>query len=421
MEGVQHNSTIAALDIGTSKISVAVAEVDDSGALSILGFGKVGANGIHAGSVQDVELAIESIRNAVAEAEQMSRRKISTVSVALTGKHLHCVNKTGQAPLPNAEVENNDVKRATRLAMAFDTKTDAETSDDRVVSHIIKGYTIDNNDDTMIQDPLGMAGSVLKAHAHLAIGSDSVVVNLVKCIRRAGLDLEGLVLQPWASASGVLTPTEKELGVVMLDIGAGAIDIACYQGGNIEYTAVVASGGDLITRDIASILRCTIDDAEDIKLSYGHVGLRPEDAFENINYIDETTDRQTMATNAKLVEIIESRLIETLKVIAQYYLARDKWLERAAAGVVITGGVARLPGIQALAQKVFGLPVRIGQPPLQKRSALTLENPEDATVVGVLLETVRRRHITGNVTSRAGRLDGFWAAVRRIIFGDFVS
>lgn len=420
MEGVQNNSTIAALDIGTSKISVAVAEVDDSGALSILGFGKVGANGIHAGSVQDVELAVESIRNAVTEAEQMSRRKISTVSVALTGKHLHCVNKTGQAPLPNAEVENNDIKRATRLAMTFDAKTDAESSDDRVVSHIIKGYTIDN-DDTMLQDPLGMAGSVLKAHAHLAIGSDSVVLNLVKCIRRASLDLEGLVLQPWASASGVLTPTEKELGVVVLDIGAGAIDIACYQGGNIEYTAVVPSGGDLITRDIASILRCRIDDAEDIKLSYGHVGLRPEDAFENINYINETTDRQTTATNAKLVEIIESRLVETLKVIAQYYLARDKWLDRAAAGIVITGGVARLPGLQELAQKVFGLPVRIGQPPLQKRSALTLENPEDATVVGVLLETVRRRHITGNATLRPGRLDGFWGAVRRIIFGDFVS
>ncbi|MDO4937329.1 MAG: cell division protein FtsA [Sutterellaceae bacterium] len=420
MEGVQNSSVIAALDIGTSKISVAVAEVDDNGALSILGFGKVGANGIHAGSVQDVELAVDSIRSAVSEAEQMSRRKITTVTAALTGKHLHCVNKTGQAPLPNAEVENNDIKRATRLAMTFDPKTDAESTDDRVVSHIIKGYTIDN-DDTMIQDPLGMAGSVLKAHAHLALGSDSVVINLVKCIRRASLDLEGLVLQPWASAAGVLTPTEKELGVVLLDIGAGAVDIACYQGGNIEYTAVVPSGGDLITRDIASILQCRIDDAEDIKLTYGHVGLRPEDNFENICYVNETTDKQTTANNAKVVEIIESRSVEMLRLIAQYYLAKDKWLARAAAGIVITGGVARMPGFRELAETIFGLPVRIGQPPVQKRSALTLENPEDATVVGVLLETVRRRNITGAVTSRSGRLDGFWGAMRRIVFGDFVS
>lgn len=420
MEGVQNNSTLAALDIGTSKISVAVAEIDDSGALSILGFGKVPASGIHAGSVQDVELAVESIRKAVTEAEQISRRKISTVSVALTGKHLHCVNKVGQAPLPNDEVENNDVKRATRLAMTFDAKTDGESEDDRVVSHIIKGYTIDN-DDTMLQDPLGMAGSVLKAHAHLAIGSDSVVLNLVKCIRRAGLDLEGLVLQPWASAAGVLTNTEKELGVIMLDVGAGAVDIACYQGGNIEYTAVVPSGGDLITRDIASILQCTIDDAEEIKRNYGHVGLRNEDAFETIRYINETTQSEASTTNAKLVEIIESRSLEMLRVIAQYYLARDKWLQKAAAGIVITGGVTHMQGFAELAQRVFGLPVRIGQPPLQKKSALALQHPEDATVVGVLLETVRRRSLMGSSMLRTGRFDGFWGAVRRIIFGDFVN
>ncbi len=420
MEGVQNNSTIASLDIGTSKISVAVAEINPSGDLSILGFGKVGANGIHAGSVQDVELVVESIRSAVAEAEQMSRRKITMVSVALTGKHLHSVNKEGRTVLPNAEVENNDVKRATRLAMTFDPKTDAQGEDDRVVSHIVKGYTIDN-DETMMQDPQGMAGSVLKAHAHLAIGSDSVVLNLVKCIRRAGLDIEGLVLQPWASGAGTLTTTEKELGVVMLDFGAGAVDIACYSEGHIQYTAVVPSGGDLMTRDIASILQCRIDDAEDIKLSYGHVVKRAEDEYEMIRYVKETDGTQAQVPNARVVDIVRSRAEEMLVVIKNYYLKQDHWLERAAAGIVITGGVTRLPGFQELAQRIFGLPVRIGVPPLQKGSALALESPEDATVVGVLLETVRRRNIKGNGEQRTGRLDGFWGFVRRVIFGDFVS
>lgn len=419
MEGLQNNSTIVALDIGTSKISVAVGEVGPGGVLSILGFGKVGSAGVHAGSVQDVRLVVDAIRKAVAEAEQMSRRKITTVCAALTGKHLHCVNKVGQAPLPKAEVENNDVKRATRLAMTFDPKTDAWGEDDRMVSHMLKGYTIDN-DETVIADPTGMAGSVLKAHVHLAIGSDSIVLNLVKCIRRAGLDIEGLVLQPWASAAGTLTPTEKELGVVMLDIGAGTADIACYAGSNIEYTAVVPMGGDVITRDIASILHCSIIEAEDIKLGYGHLTIRPEDEREIIRYTNETDHSEGTVTSSRVVEIIRSRVVEMLRMIKDGYLEPNHWMGRAAAGFVITGGVSRLSGFTEVAQAVFGLPVRIGQPPLQKGSALTLVSPEDATVVGILLEAVRRRALTGGGVARTGRLNGLWGAVRRIIFGDFV-
>ena len=228
METVQQSSTVAALDIGSEKIAVAVADASEGGELTLLGFGKVPSLGIQHGSVQDVELAVESIRAAIAEAEQTSRRKVTTVSVALTGKHLHSINKVGQLVLPDAEVDSAAVKRVTRLAMAFDPKVEGQSQDDRLVSHVVKGYTLDN-DDVMIDDPIGMVGSVIKAHVHLAIGSDSVVQNLVKCIRRAGLDIEGLVLQPWASAAGVLTPTDKELGVVVLDIGAGTTDISCWE------------------------------------------------------------------------------------------------------------------------------------------------------------------------------------------------
>ena len=223
METVQQSSTVAALDIGSEKIAVAVADASEGGELTLLGFGKVPSLGIQHGSVQDVELAVESIRAAIAEAEQTSRRKVTTVSVALTGKHLHSINKVGQLVLPDAEVDSAAVKRVTRLAMAFDPKVEGQSQDDRLVSHVVKGYTLDN-DDVMIDDPIGMVGSVIKAHVHLAIGSDSVVQNLVKCIRRAGLDIEGLVLQPWASAAGVLTPTDKELGVVVLDIGMEGMD-----------------------------------------------------------------------------------------------------------------------------------------------------------------------------------------------------
>ena len=418
MEGAQLNSTIAALDIGTSKISVAVGEAGPGGELAVLGFGKVGAEGIHAGSVQDVELAVESIRAAVAEAEATSERKITTVPAAPTGKHLHSTNKVGQRGLPRAEADAASVKRAARLAMAFDPKTDAWGPDDRVVSHVIKGFTLDN-DDAMIQDPIGMAASVLKAHAHLAIGSDSVVVNLVKCIRRASLDIEGLVLQPWASAAGAVTQTERELGVIVLDIGAGTVDAACYENGHIAFTGVAQTGGEIITRDIAAGLGCSLSDAEDIKLAYGHAGMRPEDAHERIRYIRETTQTEEMVMTADLVNIIEARSEEILRMTARYFLNPDHWLQKAAAGIVITGGVSRMPGFDKLAQQVLGLPVRVGVPPMQKGSALGLVSPEDSTVVGVLLETMRRRRMSGSAKHKTGRFDGFFGVVRRILFGDF--
>lgn len=419
METVQQSSTIAALDIGSEKISVAVAEVSESGALTLLGFGKVPSMGIQHGSVQDVELAVESIRAAVGEAEQNSRRKVTTVSVALTGKHLHSLNKVGQVVLPDAEVDASAVKRVTRLAMAFDPKTDGKSEDDRLVSHVVKGYTLDKDDDVMIDDPIGMSGSVLKAHVHLAIGSDSVVQNLVKCIRRAGLDIEGLVLQPWASAAGVLTPTDKELGVVVLDIGAGTTDISCWEKGQVEFTAVAAMGGNTIQRDIAAVLGCNMNDADEIKLTYGHWPLRPEDTYEVVRYVRESNGEADTSSCEKIVLTVQSRLTEMFKVIARSYLGPDGWNLRASAGIVLTGGVARMSGIAGLAQTVLGLPVRIGMPLLQSDASIGLVSPEDATVVGVLLETVRRRKLAGAETLSQGTFSGLLAQLKRIVFGDF--
>ena len=344
MEGAQLNSTIAALDIGTSKISVAVGEVGPSGELAVLGFGRCPPRAFTPAAFRTSSLPLNRSVPPSPEAEATSERKITTVSAALTGKHLHSINKVGRLVLPDGEVDANAVKRATRLAMAFDPKVDARSPDDRVVSHVIKGYTLDN-DDAMLQDPIGMAGSVLKAHAHLAIGSDSVVVNLVKCIRRASLDIEGLVLQPWASAAGTLTQTEKELGVIALDIGAGTVDVACFEKGHIAFTGVAQTGGEIITRDIAAGLNCALADAEDIKLAYGHVGARPEDAYERIRYIRESTQTEEAITSSQLVNIIEARSEEILRMTAHYFLNSDHWLQKAAAGIVITGGVSRHAGL----------------------------------------------------------------------------
>ena len=401
METVQQSSTVAALDIGSEKIAVAVADASEGGELTLLGFGKVPSLGIQHGSVQDVELAVESIRAAIAEAEQTSRRKVTTVSVALTGKHLHSINKVGQLVLPDAEVDSAAVKRVTRLAMAFDPKVEGQSQDDRLVSHVVKGYTLDN-DDVMIDDPIGMVGSVIKAHVHLAIGSDSVVQNLA-----------------WASAAGVLTPTDKELGVVVLDIGAGTTDISCWEKGQVEFTAVAAMGGNTIQRDIAAVLGCNMSDAEDIKLTYGHWPLRQEDAYETVRYMRESTGEPDSCSCEKIVMTVESRLTEMFKVIARTYLSPDGWNLRASAGIVLTGGVARMPGIAELAHHILGLPVRVGMPLMQSDASIGLVSPEDATVVGVLTETVRRRRLSGAEKRSDGTFSGLLAQLKRIVFGDF--
>ncbi len=420
MDSAAQSSLVAALDIGTSKISCAVAEVDESGSLKIIGIGKVPSYGIQDGSVQDVESAVESIRRAKEEAEAMCGREITTVATALTGKYLHSVNREGRLVLGDGEVTTDDVQRVTRLAMAFDPKTDGRSNDDRVVAHMVKGYTLDN-DNVLIEDPVGMTGSVIRSHVHLAVGSESILANLVKCIRRVGLDVEALILQPWASAASCVTRTEQELGVIVMDFGAGAIDLVCYEHGEIEKTQVIPAGGDLIRRDIAGVFECSLDDAEEIKTTYAHIGPRSEDKYEKIRYTKEATGENAVQTCEYLEQIVSMRTTEILRVIKENYIDPERWTQKAAAGIVITGGMTKMSGFPALVQRVMGLPVRVGMPRRLGDQALNLTLPEDATVTGVLLETVRRRRLSGRNRRDTGRLSGFMGALRRIVFGDFAG
>ena len=418
MDSGAQSSMVVALDIGTSKITCAVADVDDFGNLRIIGMGKVAATGIQDGSVRDVESAVEAIRLAKEEAERTSGCEITTVSTALTGKNLHSVNREGRLVLNEGEVTTDDVLRVTRLAMAFDPKTDGIAEDDRVVAHMVKGYTLDN-DNVLIEDPVGMTGNVIRSHVHLAVGSESVLANLVKCIRRAGLDVEALILQPWASAASCVTPTEKELGVIVIDFGAGAIDLACYEHGEIEMTQVITAGGDLISRDIAGFFGCSLDDAEDIKLSYAHIGSRSEDKFEKIRYNNEATGEPASQDCALLEQIVSARCSEILSVIKEGCIDPNRWTQRAAAGIVVTGGMTLMAGFAELVQREMGLPVRIGVPRRTGEQALNLVGPEDATVIGVLLETVRRRRLSGRARKETGRFGSIINFLKRIAFGDF--
>ncbi len=423
MQDTQPDNIIAAMDIGTSKVEVAVADVSVPGEIDVIGIGNVSSFGVDGGCIKDVELAVESIRRATSEACETSGISITHVTAALTGKGLHCINKVGKLVLANDEVTEEDVKTATKLAMMFDPKvhdTDTDpalrSEDDMVVMHSIKGYTIDD-DDTLIADPVGMACSVLKAHVHLAIGSESIALNLIKCIRKAGLDVDGVVMQPWASAASCLTPTEKELGVVLLDFGAGATDIACFQGNQIQYTAVVPMGSNLLSRDIASVLGCSLDDAEEIKGVYAHIGVRDTDSFTKIRYKHEASGAEREVPVTEIVRITEPRVAEILQIIATEHLMRDNWLGRAASGIVITGGMAKLPGLVKLIKQLYGLPVRIGEPIMVHSTRFALTDPEDATIMGVLSEARHRSEMGVRQTVRAHT--GVWGFIRNIFYGDF--
>lgn len=422
METTQSTQQVVALDIGTSKIVVAVADVDENGDARVVGFSKVPAYGVQNGCIKDVASAVDSIRRALTEAQEMSQRTITSVAVALTGKSLRSQNKVGRFVMQDREVDAKSARQARQLAMAFDPKVDAKTEDETVVCHLLQGYTLDN-DSTVIQDPVGMSCHVLKAHAHLAIGSDTIIANLVKCIRRAGVDVECLVLQPWASAACCVTPTEMQLGVIVMDMGAGAIDIACYKDGKIEMTAVAPIGGDFLTRDVAAILYCTISDAEDLKRTYGRIGVRPEDSLETIRYVYEAGNEgeERELTRDQLVRILETRARELVDYISRMFLVPGQWPQKAASGIVLTGGMSHLPGLAEMIEQKMGLPVRIGHPKEIKDAPIQLSAPEDATVMGIFSEVHKRRRVNGKnaVNHRAGQ--GVLGVLKRFFIGDFTS
>jgi cell division protein FtsA len=422
MEAIQSSQQVVALDIGTSKIAVAIADVDEHGNAHVVGFSKVPAHGVQNGCIQDVALAVDSIRRALIEAQEMSQRTITSVAVALTGKSLRSQNKIGRLVMQDREIDTKSVRQARQLAMTFDSKVDAKTEDETIVCHLLQGFTLDN-DSTVIQDPVGMSCHVLNAHAHLAIGSDTIIANLVKCVRRAGVDVECLVLQPWASAACCVTPTEMQLGVVVMDMGAGAIDIACYKDGKIELTAVAPIGGDFLTRDVAAILYCTLDDAEELKLTYGRIGVRPEDSLEAIRYVYEAGNEgeERELTRDQLVRILETRARELVDYIVRSFLVPGQWPQKAASGIVLTGGMSNLPGLAEMIEQKTGLPVRIGRPKEIKDAPIQLTAPEDATVMGIFREVHKRRRLNGTKASNPRAGFGILGMIKRFFIGDFSS
>ncbi len=369
---------IVALDIGTSKVVAVVAEVLPEGRVEVLGLGQHDSRGLRKGVVVNIESTVNSIQHALEEAELMADCKIRDVFTGIAGSHIRSFNSSGMVAVKDKEVTATDVARVLETAKAINIPTDQQ------VLHVLtQEYIVDGQED--IREPIGMSGIRLEVRVHIVTGAVSAAQNIVKCVRRCGLEVQDLILQPIASAMACLTPDEKELGVVLVDIGGGTTDIAIYTGGAIRHTAVIPIAGDQITGDIAAALRTPTPDAEEIKLRYGVAKQMLAHSDERIEVPGLGDRGPRQLSRQALGAVIEPRVEELFSLVQQ--VIRDSgYDDLLSSGIVLTGGSGQMPGMVELAEDVFLKPVRMAVPVYHGSLADVVCNPRFSTVMGLLME-----------------------------------
>ena len=384
---------IVGLDIGTSKIVALVAEATPEGGLNIIGMGQSPSRGLKKGVVVNIEATVSAIQRALEEAELMANCKITHVYTGIAGSHIKAQNSSGMLPIRDREVSQADVDRVIEIARALNIPADQQ------VLHVLpQEFIIDGQDG--VREPLGMSGVRLEVKVHIVTGAVSAAQNIVKCVRRCGLEVKDLVLQPLASSHAVLNEDEKDLGVCIVDIGGGTTDIAVFTRGAIQHVAVIPIAGDQITNDIAMTLRTPTREAEDLKIQHG-IALRqladPKEMIE-VPGIGERGPR--MLSKQLLSEVIEPR-VEELFSLVQAELRRSGFEEQISSGLVLTGGSSLMRGMVELAEEVFHMPVRIGVPEYIGGFSERVRNPRFATGVGLLLAGLEKHEI-----DEAARIQG---------------
>ncbi|MFN3595043.1 MAG: cell division protein FtsA [Thiobacillaceae bacterium] len=383
---------IVGLDIGTSKIVTLVAEVTPEGSINILGMGSAPSRGLKKGVVVNIETTVAAIQRALEEAELMANCKITQVYAGISGSHVRSLNSHGMVPIRDREVTHADIERVIETARAVNISTDQQ------ILHVLpQEFIIDGQEG--VREPQGMSGVRLEVKVHIVTGAVSAAQNIVKCVRRCGLEVKDLILQPLASSLAVLNEDEKDLGVCLVDIGGGTTDIAVFTRGAIQHTAVIPIAGDQITNDIAMTLRTPTREAEDLKIQHG-VALRqiaPRDMIE-VPGIGERGPR--MLSIQTLSEVIEPR-VEELYSLIQAELRRSGFEEQISSGLVLTGGSSSMRGMVELAEEVFHMPVRLGVPEYVGGLSERVRNPRYATSVGLLLAGLEKHEL-----DQASRLQG---------------
>ena len=375
--GGQNKDLIVGLDIGTSKIVALVGEVLPEGGLNIIGMGMSPSRGLKKGVVVNIEATVNAIQRALEDAELMANCKISHVYTGIAGSHIRSLNSHGMVPIRDREVSQLDMERVIETARAVNISTDQQ------ILHVLpQEYIIDGQDG--VREPLGMSGVRLEVKVHIVTGAVSAAQNIVKSVRRCGLEVHDLILQPLASSLAVLNDDEKDLGVCLVDIGGGTTDIAVFTRGAIQHTAVIPIAGDQITNDIAMTLRTPTREAEDLKIQHGIALRQLADAREMVEVPGIGERGPRMLSKQMLSEVIEPR-VEELYSLVQAELRRSGFEQQVSSGIVLTGGSSQMRGMVELAEEIFHMPVRMGVPEYVGGLSERVRGPAYATGIGLLL------------------------------------
>src|ERR1044071_3472459 len=376
-KGRDNKKLVVGLDIGTSKIAAIVAELKPEGTFEIIGMGNCAARGLKKGVVVNIETTVNAIQRALEEAELMADCKIREVYTGIAGSHIKSFNSQGMVAIKDKEVGQMDIDRVIETAKAV------QIPNDQQILHILnQEFIIDGQED--VREPLGMSGVRLEVKVHIVTGAVSAAQNIIKCVRRCGLEVSDLILQPLASAMAVVSDDEKDLGVALVDIGGGTTDLAIFTHGAIRHTAVIPIAGDQITNDIAMALRTPTKDAEDLKQRYGCALSQLADPQEMIE-VPGIGDRGSRELSRKtLAEVIEPR-VEELYSLVQAELRRSGYEELLSSGIVITGGSSMMQGMVELGEEIFHMPVRVGVPHYSGALAEVVRHPRYSTGVGLLI------------------------------------
>lgn len=387
---------IVAIDVGTTKICVLVGELDRDGKLNIVGVGTCPSQGLRRGVVINIDETVTSIAAALDRAERLSGKKITTAYVGIAGSHISSENSKGFVAISpsHRDITQNDISRAIEVARAIAIPTSRE------VIHVIpRGYVIDGQ--VGIKNPIGMSGFRLEVETHIITGAVSSIHNLIKCVHKAGVEIEDLVLEPLASSEAVLAEGETDLGVALVDIGGGTTDIAVFSDGAILHTVVLPIGGNLITSDIAISLRLPFGVAEELKVTYGHCDpttIANDDMIDLAHFMQGTND---LVPRKLLAEIIQARVEELFEMVHEE-IKKSGYEGLLPAGLVLTGGSSELPGILELAGQALDLPARLASPLGLHGLADSISRPAYATSVGLLLWGLRHTSLLIDEEEREG-------------------
>jgi cell division protein FtsA len=391
--------TYVGLDIGTTKISAIIAEMDpETRDIKIVGVGMSPSEGLRRGVVVNLEKTVASIARAVEEAERMAGVQVKGVYAGIAGDHIRSINSRGVIAVSRKdnEISQADVDRVVDAAKAVAIPMDRE------IIHVIpQEFIVDDQDG--IKDPIGMSGVRLEAEVHIITGAVTSAKNICKSITRAGLKVHDLVLEPLASSHAVLGPDERDLGVVLLDIGGGTTDVAVFYEGSIRHTAIVPLGGASVTNDIAIGMRTPIDQAERIKIEHGCGLVSMVGPLEKLVVTGVGGRGDKEITRALLASMIEPRM-EEIFTLANKEVKKNHFVDLLGAGVVLTGGTSLLPGAVELAEQIFEMPVRLGVPSGLSGLMENVRDPRYSTGVGLILHAVQNEggEVNNNATPSRG-------------------